>query len=146
MKRILHVLIIVALCVLAVVVFLAVFDSSRDTSSRSLADDTFTIGGRPTTCSTLFGQPCDYTLQSEYNRWGNGLETFVTTSPLGSYATDIGFVASAKLSLQACGLARTAGKTFLEFEALARREHPDATSAELFPFWNRTRQALCPKR
>lgn len=146
MKRILHVLIIVALCALAVVVFLAVFGSSRDTTPHPLADKTFTIHGRPTTCSTLFGQACDYSLQSEYNRWGNGLESFVESSPLGSYATDIGFVASAKLSLQACGLARTAGKTVLEFEALARREHPDATSAQLFPFWNRTRQGLCPKR
>ncbi|CAG7634652.1 hypothetical protein SIM91_43500 [Rhodococcus opacus] len=146
MKRILHVLISVALCALAVVVFLTVFESSRDTTPRPLAEETFTIGGRPATCSALFGQPCDYTLQSEFNRWGSGLESFVESSPLGSYAADIGFVASAKLSLRACGLARTVGKTFLEFEALARRDHPDATSPQLFPFWNRTRQGLCPTR
>ncbi|MDJ0362579.1 hypothetical protein [Rhodococcus sp. H29-C3] len=63
---------------------------------------------------------------------------------MGPYAADIGFVDSAKLSLQACGVARTAGKTVLEFEDLAQRDHPDATSAQLFPFWNQTRQELCP--
>lgn len=144
MRRILNVLIVVALCALAVVVIRTIFESSRDTTPRPIADTTFTIHGRPTTCGALFGQPCDYTLQSAYNRWGAGLEPFIESSPLGPYATEIGFVASAKLSLQACGLNRTVGKTFLEFVALARREHPDATSPDLFPFWNRTRQALCP--
>lgn len=146
MKRIVHVLIIVTLCALAGGVFLAVYDSSRDTAPRPLADTTFTIDGQPTTCSTLFEQPCEYRLQSEYNRWGGGLESFVHTSPLGTYAHDIGFAPSAKLSLTACGLARTAGKTFLEFVTVARADHPDATSPQLFPFWNRTRQGLCPTR
>ncbi|MDJ0396520.1 hypothetical protein QMK17_24775 [Rhodococcus sp. G-MC3] len=145
MKRILHLLIIVALCALAVVVFLKVFDSTRDTTPRPQADESFVIDGQEATCSTLFGQPCDYTIQSEYNRWGDGLESFVNSSPLGSYATDIGFVASAKLSLQACGVARTAGQTVLEFEELAQTDHPEATRTQLFPFWNRTRQSLCPE-
>ena len=145
MNRILYVLIIVTLCTLAVVGFLVALSSFRDTTPRPLADETFMIHGQPTTCSMLFGQACDYSLQSEYNRWGNGLESFIESSPLGPYATEIGFAASAKLSLQACGLARTAGKTALEFETLARREHPEATSPQLFPFWNRTRQGLCPQ-
>ena len=146
MKRILNVLIIVTVCTLAFVGFLVAFNSFRGTTPRPLADQTFTIHGQPTTCSMLFGHACDYSLQSQYNRWGNGLESFVESSTLGPYATEIGFAASAKLSLQACGLARTAGNTVLEFEALARAEHPEATSPQLFPFWNRTRQGLCPQQ
>lgn len=145
MKRVLHGLIFLALCVLVVAAFLTVFDTAQDTTSRPLADKTSMIGGKPTTCSTLFEQPCDYSLQSEYNQWGDRLETFVTSSPLGSYASEIGFVASAKLSLQACSLARTAGRTVLDFESLARRNHPEAVSSQLFAFWNRTPQGLCPR-
>ena len=113
-------------------------------TARTLADAVFVIDGTPSTCADLFAHPCDYTLQSQYNQWGPRLEQFLTTSPLGSYADRIGFAASAKLSLQACALSRTVGKTFLEFVAAARAEHPDATSPQLFPFWHRTRQGLCP--
>ncbi|ANS28684.1 hypothetical protein R1CP_20010 [Rhodococcus opacus] len=109
-----------------------------------LADAVFVISGRPTTCADLLTHPCDYTLQTQYNQWGARLEQFLTTSPLGPYADRIGFAASAKLSLQACALSRTVGKTFLEFVAVAHVDNPDATSPELFPFWNRTRQSLCP--
>jgi hypothetical protein len=111
---------------------------------RPLADTVYVIAGRPTTCSDLLADACDYTLQTQYNRWGARLEEFLTTSPLGSYADRVGFAASAKLSLQACALSRTAGKTFLEFVAVARTDHPDAGSPQLFPFWNRARQGLCP--
>lgn len=145
MKLILHLLIIVGLCALAVFVYFAVFDSTRNTTPNPLPDETFVIQGQETNCSTLFKQPCDFTLQSEFNQWGDGLESFIDSNTLGSYATEIGFAPSAKLSLQACGLARTAGKTVLEFEALARQDHPDASRAELFPFWNRTPQGLCPQ-
>ncbi len=145
MKLLLHLLIIVGLCALAVFVYFAVFDSTRDTTPHPLADEIFVIHGQETNCSTLFKQPCDYTLQSEFNRWGNGLESFIDSNTLGPYATDIGFASSAKLSLQACGVARTAGKTVLEFEDLARQDHPNATRTELFSFWNRTPQGLCPE-
>lgn len=143
-KRILNVLIFLGFFAVIFIVLFAVIKSSRDTTSPALADESFVIQGQPTTCSSLFGEPCDFDLQTEYNMWGDGLESFVDSGVLGPYAADIGFVDSAKLSLQACGVNRTAGKTVLEFEDLAQRDHPDATRAQLFPFWNETRQDLCP--
>lgn len=146
MKRIANVLlIIVVVGGIGIALYFLVSEAAQDTPPRPLADQAFTINGRPTTCSELFRHACDFNLQSEYNMWGDGVESFVTSSALGSYAEDIGFVATAKLSLQACGLSRTPGKTFLEFIDLARLDQPDASSAQLFPFWNRTRQDLCPQ-
>ncbi|GAF42979.1 hypothetical protein [Rhodococcus wratislaviensis] len=111
---------------------------------RPLPDTAVMVHGVPTTCSELFGQPCDFGLQAAFNRWGTGLAAFVDSGVLGPYAERIGFLASAKLSLDACALSHTTGKTVLEFVEQAQRQHPDAGSPELFPFWNRTRQTLCP--
>ena len=74
-------------------------------------------------------------LQSAFNRWGTGLAPFVDSGVLGPYAERIGFVASAKVSLDACALSHITGKAVLEFVEQAQRQHPDAGSPELFPFW-----------
>ena len=60
------------------------------------------------------------------------------------FARSIGFVAEAKLSLQACEVSATAGRTILDFYTLAEIDHPTATTTDLFPFWNESRQFLCP--
>ncbi|KAA0015875.1 hypothetical protein [Antrihabitans cavernicola] len=119
-------------------------DPSPAAAPPPLEDTAFTVSGHPTTCSELFRHQCDFNLQYDYDKWGNGLESFVDSGVLGTYAEDIGFVPSAKLSLQACGVAGTDGTTFLNFIDLAHADHPDAGSPQLFPFWNRTRQGLCP--
>ena len=49
-----------------------------------------------------------------------------------------------KLSLQACEVSATAGRTILDFYTLAEIDHPTATTTDLFPFWNESRQFLCP--
>ncbi|KAA0017021.1 hypothetical protein [Antrihabitans cavernicola] len=123
-----------------------VSDPSPSAAPPPLADTAYTVNGRPTTCTDLFHQPCDFTLQYGYDMWGQHLESFVNSGVLGTYRDDIGFVASAELSLQACGVAHTTGKTFLDYLDLAHTDHPEAGSPQLFPFWNRTRQDLCPSK
>jgi hypothetical protein len=112
--------------------------------SHELADTVHTIGGKPTTCTELFGETCSFALQSDYNQWGQNLEGFVNAGTLGPFARSIGFVAEAKLSLQACEVSATAGRTILDFYTLAEIDHPTATTTDLFPFWNESRQFLCP--
>ncbi|MEE2032377.1 hypothetical protein [Rhodococcus chondri] len=135
---------ILVLLVLGAVVFYATRDGSTESAERPLEDSSFVIEGRRTTCTQLFRHPCDYSLQLEFNRSGHNLENFVNSEYLGPYAENIGFAESAKLALQACVLSHTAGKTILEFVEVGRADHPDAGLVELFPFWNRARQQLCP--
>ncbi|AWK75919.1 hypothetical protein CBI38_29220 [Rhodococcus oxybenzonivorans] len=137
-------LVVLALCAVAVALFYFTSRTPQDTAARPMEDKAFMIDGRPMTCRELFPPGCDFDLQYSYNRWGERLESFVDTSDLGPYARDIGFAASAKLSLQACRLSETSGKTILEFVELARRDHPEADSPQVFPVWNRARQFLCP--
>lgn len=131
-------------------------NSQQQPPSRVLEDRSFVINGRPTTCGELIQQPCEFRLQTEYNRVGDRLESFLYSSALGSFATDTGFAAelgpfasdisfaaAAKLSLQACQLSDTTGKTILDFVELGRLDHPDAGSPELFAYWNRAREGLC---
>ncbi|ABG99172.1 conserved hypothetical protein (plasmid) [Rhodococcus jostii RHA1] len=108
---------------------------SRTECSSSGADDHLQSAG---------GQACGFDLQTVYNDVGGRLEGFVHTADLGPYADRIGVAASANLSLRACVLARTSGRTFLEFVDVSQPAHPDAGSPELFPFWNRAREELCP--
>ncbi len=129
---------------LAVAVLLLLSGSPREGTSHELADTVHTIGGKPTTCTELFGETCSFALQSDYNQWGQNLEGFVNAGTLGPFARSIGFVAEAKLSLQACEVSATAGRTILDFYTLAEIDHPTATTTDLFPFWNESRQFLCP--
>ncbi len=125
-------------------VLLLLSGSPREGTSHELADTVHTIGGKPTTCTELFGETCSFALQSDYNQWGQNLEGFVNAGTLGPFARSIGFVAEAKLSLQACEVSATAGRTILDFYTLAEIDHPTATTTDLFPFWNESRQFLCP--
>lgn len=128
-----------------VAVFLYFNAGKEDTEERTLADAQYSIGGKPTTCTELFGAPCDYTMQTGYNRWGAHLEQFVNSGAYGSFARDIGFVPSAKLSLQACNISSTPGRTSLDFLDTAKIDHPNAPTGELLVFWNKSRQELCPE-
>lgn len=107
---------------LAVAVLLLLSGSPREGTSHELADTVHTIGGKPTTCTELFGETCSFALQSDYNQWGQNLEGFVNAGTLGPFARSIGFVAEAKLSLQACEVSATAGRTILDF--YTRRDRP----------------------
>nr|WP_253252953.1 hypothetical protein [Rhodococcus erythropolis] len=129
---------------LAVAILLLLSGSPRERTSHELADTEHTIGGQPTTCTELFGETCSFALQSDYNQWGQNLESFVNAGTLGPFARSIGFVVEAKLSLQACEVSATAGRTILDFYTLAGIDHPAATTTDLFPFWNESRQFLCP--
>lgn len=145
MKTILATVVSILLVVaLAVAVLLLLSGSPRERTSHELTDTVHTIGGKPTTCTDLFGVTCSFALQSDYNQWGQDLDSFVGAGTLGPFARSIGFVAEAKLSLQACEVSATAGRTILDFYTLAGIDHPAATTTDLFPFWNESRQFLCP--
>ena len=135
---------VVVVCVVAVGVYLVIQRSPHGDTSRPLADTSAIIDGQPTTCTELFGSTCSFDLQTEYNRWGEAIDSFVNSGVLGPYARSIGFVPAAKLSLQACGVSNTTGRTVLDFNDLARVDHPDASTTDLFPFWNASRQFACP--
>ncbi|MGG7102815.1 hypothetical protein [Rhodococcus sp. 24CO] len=135
---------VVVVCVVAVGVYLVIHRSPQGDPSRPLADTSAIIDGQRTTCAELFGETCSFDLQSEYNQWGESIESFVNSGVLGPYARSIGFVPAAKLSLQACGVSNTAGRTVLDFNVLVRADHPEASTTDLFPFWNASRQSLCP--
>lgn len=117
---------------------------TRQPESHTAPDAVVVIHGQPVTCAGLFHQTCSFDLQSEFNQWGHGLESFVDSGALGPYAREIRFTAAAKLSLQACGINNTAGRTVLDFYDLARVDQPTATTTDLFPFWNESLQFLCP--
>ncbi|NLV80664.1 MAG: hypothetical protein GXY65_15270 [Rhodococcus sp.] len=135
---------LVALIAVGVAVVLVAWNSVDEPRDRSLDDSAFLIHGRNTTCSTLFGEPCEFALQAEFNQRGRDLEEFVETTDFGPWGNALPFADAALLSLQACMYSGGAGKTELEFVELGRRTHPDAGSVQLFPFWNRARQGLCP--
>lgn len=137
-------LLVVAVVLTAIVWAVLYFAPERNTETHTLADEEYMIGGHPTTCTELFGAPCDFALQIAYNRWGADLEEFVNSDAYGSFARSIGFPASAKLSLQACYIAKTPGRISFDFLDTARVDHPNAPTAELLVFWNRSRQELCP--
>lgn len=135
---------VVVVFVVVAGVYLVIHKSPQGDTSRPLADTSAIIGGQPTTCAELFGEACSFDLQTEYNQWGHAIDSFVNSGVLGPYARSIGFAAAAKLSLQACGVSATAGRTVFDFNELARVEHPEASTTDLFPFWNASRQFLCP--
>ncbi|MBT2264308.1 hypothetical protein [Rhodococcus erythropolis] len=135
---------VVVVSALAAAIYFVTSRSPEVSTAHPLPDAVSTIDGQLTTCSELFGETCSFDLQTEFNTWGAGIEQFVDAGSLGPFARGIGFVASAKLSLQACGVGSAAGRTVLDFNDLARIEHPEASTTDLFPFWNSSRQFLCP--
>lgn len=135
---------VVIVGVVAVGAYLVIHKSPQAETSRTLADTPAVIDGQPTTCAELFGEACSFDLQTEYNQWGHAIDSFVHSGVLGPYARSIGFAPAAKLSLQACGVSSTAGRTVFDFNDLALTDHPDASTTDLFPFWNASRQFLCP--
>ncbi|QBJ98722.1 hypothetical protein ERC79_14005 [Rhodococcus sp. ABRD24] len=143
MRVLVGVAIIAALCGFGVALYRFVSELPRTPTSRPIVSESFTIGDRPSTCSDLFGV-CDYNLQLSYNRWGRQLDVFQDAPTLGPYGRELGFAASALLGLQACDVARTPGRTYLEFLDRANVEHPEATSPQLFPFWDLATRELCP--
>ncbi|MGF7123045.1 hypothetical protein [Rhodococcus sp. AG1013] len=137
------VVVVAALCGFGFAFYRMVSDLPQTETSRPMVKETFTIGGQPTTCEGLFGS-CDFNLQTSFNQWGRNLDVFGDAPTLGPYGREIGFPASAKLGLQACEIARAPGRTYLEFLDVAHVEHPEATSPQLFPFWDLAARELCP--
>lgn len=129
--------------VLMVAAWLHFSGFTTENPSHSPPDAIVNINGEQTTCSELFDEPCSFDLQSEFNQWGTEIQSFVNMNTLGPYARSIGFTAAAKLSLQACGISNTAGRTVLDFYDTASIDHPGVGTADLFPFWNESLQFLC---
>lgn len=117
------------------------FDSD---STRTVEDTEVVLDGSPTTCGELFGAPCSVDVQTTYNRIGPRLDGFVRGADFGPWSATIGFDEAAILVVEACDLSGRPGQTDLEFVDLARVRHPDAGSPELFPFWQRAQEGLCP--
>ncbi|MGN5239613.1 hypothetical protein [Rhodococcus sp. SJ-3] len=136
-------LLLVVLIAAAVAAFFMVWEQPKDPQQHALDDSAFVLDGHSTTCTALFGNPCDYETQLEFNRRGTDLDTFVHSTDLGPWGNSLPFADAAELVLQACVYSRTAGKTALEFIELGQRDHPDAGPVELSPFWNKARQELC---
>lgn len=121
----------------------ALSDVARTPSERSLVDDVATVRGRTVTCAQLLPDVCSFDLQFAFDRWGEGLDGFVT-SDLGPWGSGLPVPAAAELGLQACHLSSMPGQTYLEFERVVRVHRPEASVADLFPFWDRARRVLCP--
>ncbi|GAB2646963.1 hypothetical protein ABI214_01450 [Prescottella soli] len=110
---------------------------------RSLEDRSVVFDGRTVTCASLFAEGCGPDLQLAFDRWGGQLDVFASRD-LGPWGRGLSRPAAVKLGLEACDTASMPGRTFLEFVETARIDHPDASSPELFPFWNEAGRALCP--
>ncbi|WP_031939233.1 hypothetical protein [Prescottella defluvii] len=135
--------VVAALCGFGFAFYRVLSELPQTSTSRPIVKETYTIGGQPTTCESLFGS-CDNTLQTSFNEWGRNLDVFRDQPTLGPFGRDVGFPASARLGLLACEVARTPGLTYLEFVDRADVELPGATSPQLFPFWDLATRELCP--
>ena len=133
---------VVAIAIGAVLFFVLV-DSSESTEVRQ-ESLTYAVNGSQQTCADFYGATCDFDTQLGFNRWGGGLDGFVGEQRMGSFARDIGFVDTSKIALEACILTAKSGKTIEDLLAYTRQNHPDATTAEVFPIWNAARWHLCP--
>lgn len=134
--------------VLAVVigaVLFFVFIDQTETTERPQENRTHTIEGRQQTCAEFFGETCDFSTQEGFNRWGNQLDDFITEERrMGSFARDIGFTETGKIAIHACVLTQTSDNTVEDLVAIVRQDHPDVTTAQVFPIWNAARWHLCP--
>lgn len=116
---------------------------TQTSTDRPLANDVVTVRGRTVTCAELLPDGCSFDLQFAFDRWGDQLNSYVA-SDLGPWGRGLPVEPAAKLGLQACNLSSMPGQTYLEFERVARADHPDASTAQLFPFWDQARRVLCP--
>ncbi len=136
--------VLVLVAVVAAGFYFALRGVSDSESTRSVEDTEVVLDGTPTTCGELFGAPCSVDVQTTYNRIAPRLDDFVRGADFGPWAATIGFDESAILVVEACNLIGRPGQTDLEFVDLARVRYPNAGSPELFPFWQRAREGLCP--
>lgn len=144
MSRILvAVLVVAALFGVGVASFRALSDVAGEDGARPVENSAFTVRGRTVTCAELLPDGCDFELQHAYDRWGEGLGAYVT-SDLGPWGRGLGVQEAAQLGLEACITAGVPGRTFLEYLDRVRVDRPEATSPELFPFWDQARRILCP--
>lgn len=147
MARILVVVMVVA--AIAGVVFGFVHEMSTVSrvsdagAARALDDRSVSVGGRSVTCTQLVPGGCDFGVQLAFGRWGGQLDVFLA-SDLGPWGRGLPPGEAAKLGLQACDTSSTPGQTFLEFLHVAQVDRPEATSPQLFPFWDQARRVLCP--
>ncbi|WP_430332629.1 hypothetical protein [Rhodococcus sp. ACT016] len=144
MSRILvAVLIVAAMFGGGVLVVRAMSDVSSTNATRSLEQRAVPFDGRTVTCAELFPGGCTFDLQLAFDRWGGHLEVFGATD-LGPWGRGVSRPEAAKLGLEACETSSVPGETFLEFSEQARIDHPEASSPQLFPFWDQARRVLCP--
>jgi len=121
----------------------AVRESNGAAAERALDERAVPVGGRTVTCAELFPEGCNYDLQFAFDRWGGQLDPFLA-SDLGPWGRGVAPAQAVKLGLEACNTARIPGQTFLEYLDLAQAERPEASSAQLFPFWHEAQRVLCP--
>lgn len=142
-RIIVAVLVVVALLGTGFAFYHALSDVAQTSTERPLANDVATVQGRTVTCAELLPDGCSFDMQFAFDRWGDGLNAYVS-SDLGPWGRGLAVAPTAKLGLQACNLSSMPGQTYLEFEQVARADHPDASTAQLFPFWDQARRVLCP--
>lgn len=142
-RVIVAVLVVAALLGTGFALYRALSDAAQASRERSLVDDVATVRGRTVTCAELLPDGCAFDLQFAFDRWGAGLDGFVV-SDLGPWGSGLPVSSAVELGLQACHLASMPGRTYLEFETAARSDRPEASTAELFPFWDQARRVLCP--
>lgn len=118
-------------------------DLPSRTAPRAVEDRSVAFDGETVTCATLFGDGCDIDVQLAFDRWGGQLDVFASRD-LGPWGRGLSGPAVAKLGLEACDTASMPGRTFLEYVETARIDHPDASSPQLFPFWDEAGRVLCP--
>ncbi|PTR27418.1 hypothetical protein C8K36_10440 [Rhodococcus sp. OK519] len=142
-RIIVAVLLVAALFGTGVAFYRVLSDVAPASTDRPLANEVATVKGRTMTCAELLPDGCTFDLQFAFDRWGDGLNAFVA-SDLGPWGRGLPVAPAAKLGLEACNTASMPGRTYLEFEPVARVDHPGASTPELYPFWNQAREILCP--
>ncbi|MCW4354488.1 hypothetical protein ONR57_14355 [Hoyosella sp. YIM 151337] len=134
---------VVAVVIGAVLFFF--FIDRTATTEHPQENRTYAIEGRQQTCAEFFGETCDFETQDGFNRWGDQLDEFIVDERrMGSFARDIGFTETGKIALRACVLTQSSGNTVDDLVEYTRRDHPEATTAQVFPIWNAARWHLCP--
>ncbi|MBB3036308.1 hypothetical protein [Hoyosella altamirensis] len=134
---------IVAVVIGAVLFF--IFIDRSETTEQAQDNPTYAIDGRQQTCAEFFGETCDFETQDGFNRWAADLDGFITEEQrMGSFARDIGFTETGKIALKACVLTQSSDNTVNDLVEFTQRDHPEATTAQVFPIWNAARWHLCP--
>ncbi|ORL31728.1 hypothetical protein A5N78_13065 [Prescottella equi] len=142
-RIIVAVLVVAALLGTGFAFYRALSDVAQTSTERPLADEVATVRGRTVTCVELLPDSCSFDMQFAFDRWGDGLNAYLA-SDLGPWGRGVSDASAAKLGLQACNLSSIPGQTYLEFERVARADHPDANTSQLYPFWDQARRILCP--